>query len=59
MLGQRLYRFRSYVEPRPTGRFLFRFDVGRCPTRLLLRFFARCRSLYDDFSHVVCTLANR
>jgi hypothetical protein len=28
-------------------------DVGRCPTRFLLRLFARCRSLSDTFPHVV------
>jgi hypothetical protein len=37
---------------------LFRSDVGRRPTRFLLRLFARCRSLFDAFPHVVRTLAN-
>jgi hypothetical protein len=39
--------------------FMFRSDVGRRPTRFLLRFFARCRSLSDAFPHVVRTLTNR
>jgi hypothetical protein len=39
--------------------FQFYSDVGRCPTRFLLRFFARCRSLSEAFPHVVRTLANR
>jgi hypothetical protein len=29
--------------------FVLRSDVGRCPTRFLLRLFARCRSLSDAF----------
>jgi hypothetical protein len=39
--------------------FLFRSDVGRRRTQLLLRLFACCRSLFDAFPHVVRTLANR
>jgi hypothetical protein len=39
--------------------FLFRSDVGRRPTRFLLRLFALCRSLSDAFSHVVRILGNR
>jgi hypothetical protein len=39
--------------------FQFCSDVGRRPTRFLLRLFARCRSLSDAFPHVVRTLTNR
>jgi hypothetical protein len=39
--------------------FLFCSGFGRRPTRFLLRFFARCRSLSDAFPRVVRTLANR
>jgi hypothetical protein len=39
--------------------FLFCSDVGRRPTRFLLRLFASCRSLSDTFPHVVLSLANR
>jgi hypothetical protein len=39
--------------------FLFRSDVGRRPTRLLLRLFARCRSLSDAFPHVVRNLGQQ
>jgi hypothetical protein len=51
--------FRSYIGPRLTVIFQFCSDVGRCPTRFLLRLFARCRSLSDAFPYVVRTLANR
>jgi hypothetical protein len=50
--------FRSYIGPRPTMIFEVS-DVGRLPTRFLLRLFARCRSLSDAFPHVVRTLTNR
>jgi hypothetical protein len=39
--------------------FLFRSDVGRSPTRFVLRLFSRCRSLFDAFPYVVRTLTNR
>jgi hypothetical protein len=39
--------------------FQFCSDVGRRPTWLLLRLFARCWSLSDAFANVVRTLANR
>jgi hypothetical protein len=39
--------------------FQFCSDVGRRPTRFLLRLFARCRSISEAFPHVVQTLANR
>jgi hypothetical protein len=39
--------------------FLFRSDVGRRPSRFLLRLFDCCWSLFDAFPHVVRTLANR
>jgi hypothetical protein len=52
--------FRSYIGPRSRVWFSSSApDVGRRPTRFLLRLFARCRSLSDVFPHAVRTLANR
>jgi hypothetical protein len=61
------FLYYAFQEPFPILRrtssdsmiFLFSSDVGRRPTRFLLRLFARCRSLSDAFPHVVRILANR
>jgi hypothetical protein len=52
--------FRSYIGPRPTVRFFSSAPMSEDVRHLLLlRLFARCRSLSDAFPHVVQTLANR
>jgi hypothetical protein len=62
-VGGFLIQTLTLSDPRRTSSdsmiFRFRSDVGRRPTRFLLRLFARCRSLSDAFPHVVRTLANR
>jgi hypothetical protein len=50
--------FRLYIGPRQYD-FPVLLYVGKHPTRVLLRLFARCRNLSDAFPHVVRTLANR
>jgi hypothetical protein len=51
----------SFLHRTLSDSMIFEFcsNVGRRPTRFLLRLFALCRSVSDAFLHVVRTLANR